>query len=102
MHEAAAPLQPHLLDSKVLSPSLQPGAAQPANDITFLDLAVRIVRGGDGALFVFRREESDRPLLSVTERQLLYSDDAAVKVTTGTGRAEDSAPPELRRLLQDR
>lgn len=87
---------------KVLVPQQQPGTAQPANDVTYLDTAVRIVRGGDGALFIFRREESDRPLLTPAERELLYSDTAAVDVTTGTGRAEDSAPPELKRLLQDR
>ena len=46
---------------KVLVPKQQPGTAQPANDITYLDAATRIVRGGDGALFVFRREESARP-----------------------------------------
>ena len=87
---------------KILVPNQQPGTAQPANDITYLDAAVRIVRGGDGALFIFRREESDRPLLTLAERKLLYSDAAGVDVTTGTGKAEDSAPPELRRLLQDR
>ena len=41
-------------------------------------------------------------MLTLAERELLYSDAAAVDVTTGTGRAEDSAPPELKRLLQDR
>ena len=41
-------------------------------------------------------------MLTLAERELLYSDTAAVDVTTGTGRAEDSAPPELKRLLQDR
>ena len=87
---------------KILVPNQQPGTAQHANDITYLDAAVRIVRGGDGALFIFRREESDRPLLTLAERKLLYSDAAGVDVTTGTGRAEDSAPPELKRLLQDR
>eukprot|EP00964_Phaeocystis_antarctica_P112830 scaffold76934_cov60-Phaeocystis_antarctica.AAC.2 len=66
---------------KILVPNQQPGTAQPANDITYLDAAVRIVRGGDGALFIFRREESDRPLLTLAERKLLYSDAA------GRGRA---------------
>ena len=47
-------------------------------------------------------QESDRPMLTLAERELLYSDAAAVDVTTGTGKAEDSAPPELKRLLQDR
>ena len=83
-------------------PSLQPGAAQPANDITYLDEAMRVVRGGDGALFIFRREESDRPLLGAAEREALYGDAKAVDVLTGSGQPEDSAPPELKRLLKDR
>ena len=86
---------------KVLKPNLQAGVEQPANDVTYLDASIRITRGGDGALFIFRREESDRPLLSVQEREVLYNDDGAIDVTTGSGRAEDSAPPELKRLLRE-
>ena len=87
---------------KVLVPTQQADAAQPANDITYLDGGTRIVRGGDGALFIFAREESPRPLLSAQQREALYADARAVGVTTGTGMAEDSAPPELKRLLRDR
>ncbi|KOO33111.1 pap fibrillin [Chrysochromulina tobinii] len=86
---------------KVLKTALQPGVEPPANDQTFLSANVRVVRGGDGALFIFRREESSRPLLSVAEREALYRDGGAVDVTTGTGRPEDSAPPELKFLLRD-
>ena len=89
---------------KVLVPDLDPAAAAapPANDVTFLDASARVVRGGDGALFVFRREESPRPLLSLDERAASYAEAGGVAVTTGTGVPEDSAPPELKRLLQDR
>ena len=86
--------------AKVLTPNLKEGVEQPANDQTYLSANVRVVRGGDGALFIFRREESDRPLLSMAEREALYRD-KGVDVTTGSGRAEDSAPPELKRLLRE-
>ena len=86
---------------KVLVPKQEPEAAQPANDVTYLDATTRVVRGGDGALFIFRREESDRPLLTFAEREALYAE-GGVGVKTGTGKAEDSAPPDLKRLLQDR
>ena len=85
---------------KVLVPNQVEGATQPANDVTYLDATTRVTRGGDGALFVFRREESDRPLLSAAERAALYAGEG-VAVTTGTGRAEDSAPAELKRLLRE-
>ena len=35
-------------------------------------------------------------------REALYAEAGGVEVTTGTGQPEDSAPPELKRLLQDR
>ena len=85
---------------KVLVPSQDASAAQPANDVTYLDRATRLTRGGDGALFVFRREESATPLLSPAERDALYRE-AGAGVKTGTGRAEDAAPEELRLLLKD-
>ena len=87
---------------KVLVPKQASGTAQPANDITYLDESVRVVRGGDGALFIFRREESDRPLLTLAEREILFGGSAGVEVVTGTGQPEDSAPPELKRLLKGR
>jgi len=54
-----------------------------------------------GAIFIFRREALTRPMLSLGERDALYGDARAVDVTTGSGRAEDSAPPELKRLLRE-
>ena len=38
-------------------------------------------------------------MLTLDEREQLYRDGGS-DVKTGTGRAEDSAPPELRRLLK--
>ena len=67
---------------KVLKTALKPGVEQPANDQTFLSANMRVVRGGDGALFIFRREESSRPLLSMAEREALYRDGSAVDVTS--------------------
>ena len=84
---------------QVIVPKQDPSAPQPANDITYLDARMRVTRGGDGSLFIFRREESERPLLTAAERERLYGaggDD----VVTGKGVAQDSAPPELRRLLK--
>ena len=87
---------------KVLVPKQKADVAQPANDITYLDASARVTRGGDGALFIFVREESPRPLLTRAEREALYRDAAGVDVVTGSGQPEDSAPAELKRLLQDR
>jgi len=85
---------------KVLVPSLDASASQPANDITYLDCTLRITRGGDDALFIFRREESSRPLLTHEQREQLYSRGGGAAVKTATGEASDTAPPELRRLLK--
>lgn len=85
---------------KVLVPKPKVGVAQPANDVTYLDTNMRITRGGDGSLFVFVRGESPRPLLSVAERQALYSLDEGAPVVVGNGAADDDAPAEIKRLLQ--
>ena len=90
---------------KVLSPTPKPDAAQPANDITYLDATARVVRGGDGALFVFRRDVDNgaRPLLTAAQRAELFGDASSIGVTTaGTaGALEADAPAELRRLLRE-
>lgn len=88
---------------KTLIPRVDPGVAQPANDITYLDETARIVRGGDGALFIFRREESGVPMLTGEEREALArreksAGDAAVGV--GAERFKDAAP-ELKFLFKD-
>ena len=46
--------------TKVLVPTLDTSAAQPANDVTYLDATgnMRVTRGGDDALFIFIRQES--------------------------------------------
>lgn len=84
---------------KIVVPKQDPDAAQPANDITYLDQSLRITRGGDGGLFIFRREESTRPLLSLAERRSLYQEGGS-DALTGKGVATDDAPPELRQLLK--
>jgi len=84
----------------VLVPNQAVGTAQPANDVTYLDRDVRVVRGGDGALFVFHRDEGGgRPMLTMEERDALFNDKQTMDVVTGTGRTEDAAPPGLLKLL---
>ena len=92
---------------KVIVPNQKPGAAQPANDITYLDPSVRVTRGGDGALFIFRREESPRPLLTFDEREVLFADGAQEATLIGAvdgargAQTEQDAPAEIKRLLED-
>ncbi|KAL1518964.1 hypothetical protein AB1Y20_003234 [Prymnesium parvum] len=83
---------------KVVVPRNDPNAARPSNDITYLSAGVRLTRGGDDSIFVFTREAVERPLLSVDERERLFSEGGA-GATTGLGVAEKSAPPEFRKLL---
>ncbi|OEU19648.1 hypothetical protein FRACYDRAFT_235705 [Fragilariopsis cylindrus CCMP1102] len=48
----------------------------PANDQTYLDDNVRIVRGGDGTLFIFSREEKDgitSRMMTANERDKLFA-----------------------------
>ena len=85
---------------KVIVPSVKADAAQPANDVTYLDDAVRITRGGDDSLFIFRREAGERPMLTPEERQDLFAQGGGT-YETGTGRAGNDASPELRALLRD-
>ena len=77
--------------------ALQPDAAQPANDITYLDATARVVRGGDGALFVFRRDVDNgaRPLLTAAQRAELFGDacPGEPKELVGGGAAIATAGP---------
>ena len=68
---------------KVVSPRPDPTLAQPAVDVTFIDDDLRVTRGGDGALFVLRREPSP-PMLGASERRAIYDLDAS-DVTSGAG-----------------
>lgn len=48
----------------------------PANDQTYLDDNVRIVRGGDGSLFIFSREEKEgitSRMMTANEREKLFA-----------------------------
>jgi hypothetical protein len=52
------------------------GQVLPANDQTYLDDNVRIVRGGDGSLFIFSREEKDDKssrMMTASERDKLFA-----------------------------
>ena len=87
---------------KVVVTRQNPDAAQPANDVTYLDATCRITRGGDDALFIFVRERGNRPMLSLEEREALFAEGGAA-ITTGSGDADlqKGAPPELKALLRE-
>lgn len=87
---------------KVVVPTNDPKAAQPCNDITYLDETMRVTRGGDDSIFVFRREPSERPLLSLAEREALYAEGGAAVVTGKGIDDDDNSSPELRKLLEKR
>ena len=73
---------------------------QPANDITYLDDSVRIVRGGDGAVFIFQKETINnnnnnnnnnngsnnkqmyKPMLTTSERNNLVAEGTKIKTST--------------------
>lgn len=86
---------------KVVVPTNDPAAAQPANDITYLDEQMRVTRGGDDSIFIFTREVTERPMLSAAQREALFAEGGS-DVTTGRGVADGSAPPEYRKLLEGR
>ena len=89
---------------KIVVPKQAVDAAQPANDVLFLDSMVRVTRGGDDGIFIFRREDGGgRRLLSAQERVALFAE-GGNDVLTGKGVAGDdpNAPPELRKLLKGR
>ena len=89
---------------KIVVPKQLEDAAQPANDVLYLDSTMRVTRGGDDGIFIFRREDGGgRPLLTSAERDALFSEGGDVAMT-GKGIAGDdpNASPELRKLLKGR
>lgn len=89
---------------KIVVPKQTADAAQPANDVLYLDESMRVTRGGDDGIFIFRREEGGgRPLLTAAQRDGLFSEGGDVALT-GKGIAGDDpkASPELRKLLKGR
>jgi hypothetical protein len=100
---------------KIVVPKQLEGAAQPANDVLYLDSMMRVTRGGDDGIFIFRRvvegEEGlaaeagarPRPLLSGAQREEMFRLGGDVAMT-GKGIAGDdpNASPELRKLLKGR
>uniref|UniRef100_A0A7S0Y7P6 Plastid lipid-associated protein/fibrillin conserved domain-containing protein n=1 Tax=Pseudo-nitzschia delicatissima TaxID=44447 RepID=A0A7S0Y7P6_9STRA len=83
----------------------EPGSPLPANDQTYLDERVRIVRGGDGSLFVFCKDARDfLPLSASARRELL----APVTSSFSTPVGEDlerarpnEVPAEIEYLFRD-
>ena len=72
---------------KTLIPTKKtPESALPANDQTYLDERVRIVRGGDGSLFIFSRTET-------TDDVSLAA--SATSTSTATSTATASSPPMM-------
>ena len=57
------------------------------------------VASGDDSLFIFAREPSERPMLSLAQRAELYAESGGMDVATGTGDAADDAPSEIKKLL---
>jgi hypothetical protein len=77
--------------------------ALPANDVTYLGDKVRIVRGGDGSLFTFVRDERDQgipTMLSFEQGEALLGRQRGEKVNVGIGVAEKSPSPELQFLFR--
>jgi hypothetical protein len=92
-------------------------SALPANDQTYLDERVRIVRGGDGSLFVFSRTETEDaseapPMMTAKERaDLIASSTASGSITTPVGEdlerekqkknSDTSIPAEIEYLFRE-
>jgi len=91
---------------KTLIPKLDPNVeAQPANDITYLDDSLRIIRGGDGAMFIFERAKVDnmnnKPMLTFTERDNLFGGRRTDNAVIVGGKKEFlEGQPELNFLFQ--
>lgn len=100
---------------KTLVPKpLSEGTAPPANDQTYLDAKVRIVRGGDGSLFVFTREafpgESPMSLTAQERADILASSGSTTATTLVSGDLEseirntknsDKIPIEIQYLFRE-
>jgi len=77
----------------VVRPTPDPALARPAVDATFLDDALRVTRGGDGALFVLVRAPAAVPMLSDAERASLYGGGSSDVVSgAGLGNWSRTAP----------
>jgi len=96
--------------TKVIIPRLANNAVQPANDITFLNDTIRIIRGGDGSLFIFERDEllGVEQMLSMDDREQLLTkvnspkaNDEQAIVGIGSDRSQQRNSPELRFLFKD-
>lgn len=88
---------------KSIIPKVSTGAAQPANDQTYLDDTVRVIRGGDGSLFIFVRDDKKDPrMFNTVERERLCNSSKAQQSAVGIGAAEQSESPEIKYLFQGR
>jgi PAP_fibrillin len=97
--------QPVSFQKALIPKSLVPGQPQPANDITYLDERMRIVRGGDGALFVFERYEEEASSLGTKEERDVFLSRLQPKsksAEVGMGATKKSTSPELQFLFQER
>ena len=71
--------------TRVVAPKRTPGRQKQSVDVTYLDDALRVARGGKGSLFVLTREESPTPMLRGEARELLVRDESAEAVQDGAG-----------------
>jgi hypothetical protein len=71
-------------------------AAPPANDQTYLDETVRIVRGGDGSLFVFSRDDANETMMTETERAELLASRPSSGTPVGEDLEREKAQPKQR------
>ena len=92
---------------KTIAPkATEDGSPLPANDQTYLDESVRIVRGGDGSLFVFCRDAGrEFKALSATQRAELLApiqSSATTPVGEDLERARNQEiPAEIEYLFRD-
>ena len=101
------PLQTPIRKTLVPKP-IKEGTALPANDQTYLDERVRIVRGGDGSLFVFSRETSGdfAPLTEKERADFLESTSSQSTLLVGQdwdreqGKTSKEIPAEIKYLYR--
>lgn len=95
---------------KTLVPkTIKEGTALPANDQTYLDERVRIVRGGDGSLFVFSRETTGEfaPLTAEERADFLASTSSQSTLLVGQdwdreqGKTSKEVPAEIKYLYRE-